>query len=174
MKKLFVFVFCVWMLFGCVPVVKNKETEHIELGQTEFDGMKITFYKDATYFEVGDVSAASTDLYYCIEGLPLKYSHYSADVVSKDKSTRFYADLHGNVEVFDGKGNLIPYTEEIKTEDHVIYVYQLKNDQKYYAKPMGNPDYGLRGCVRSGNGYSCAIEYDFSSPTNASRSKSNW
>ena len=45
MKKLFLFVFCVLMLFGCVPVVKNKETERIELGQTEFDGMKITFEK---------------------------------------------------------------------------------------------------------------------------------
>ena len=161
MKKVFVFVFCALMLFGCVPVVKNKETEHIELGQTEFDGMKITFYKDATYFEVGDVSAASTDLYYCVEGLPLKYSDYSADVVSKDKLTRFYADLYGVVEVFDESGHLIPYTEEIEAEGHEIYVYQLKNDQKYYAKPMGNPDYGLRGCVRSGNGYSCAIEYDF-------------
>ena len=161
MKKLFLFVFCVLVLFGCVPVEKNKETEHSELGQTEFDGKKIIFYKDTTYFEVGDASATSSNLYYCIEGLPLKYSDYSADVVSKDKSTRFYADLYGNVEVFDESGHLIPYTEEIRYEDHIIYVYQLKNDQKYYAKPVGNPDYGLRGCVRSANGYSCSIEYDF-------------
>ena len=161
MKKLFLFVFCVLMLFGCVPVVKNKETERIELGQTEFDGMKITFYKDATYFEVGYASATSSKLYYCIEGLPLNYSDYSADVVSKDKSTRFYADLYGNVEVFDESGHLIPYTEEIRYEDHVIYVYQLKNDQKYYAKPVGNPDYVIMGCEPRGNGYTCATQYHF-------------
>ena len=160
MKKVFVFVFCALMLFGCVPVVKNKETKHIELGQTEFDGMKVTFYKDATYFEVGDVSATSSSLYYYVEGLPLKYSDYSADVVSKDKSTRFYADLYGAVEVFDESGNIIPYTEEISYEDHVIYVYQLKNDQKYYAKPVGNPDYAIGVCTPSGNGYSCDADYD--------------
>ena len=146
MKKLVVLILSVFMLFGCVT---KKNHEVIEIGRTEFDGMKITFYEDTTEYTSGESSILASYLYYSTDENKLQYPTAAPYLVSKDKTTKFHVDLYGYNEIYDEEDNVISYTEEIKDDKKVIHIYHLDNNKKYFEKNKNSSDYTILGCISS-------------------------
>lgn len=158
MKKLFAICLSVLMLCGCTSNDKKVVTE---LGQTEFDGMKITFYENHTDFGSG---MSSTYLYFTNDKDGVEHTTASPFIVSSDKSTKLYVDLMGYNEVFDEHDNVVPFVEEIEYEGGVIRIYHLDNNKKYYEKNVNLGDHTIFGAIESPTGMTITYskEYKFS------------